>query len=457
MTPLAYALQNRPEFAAQLKDWLTIPSISSLPAYADDVKRAAEWLAKHMRHLGLEHVEVLPTAGHPVVYGDWLHAPGAPTVLVYGHYDVQPVKPEEWTSPAFQPTVRENKLYARGASDDKGQTFLHLKAVEAYLKTSGRVPVNVKFLVEGEEEVGSRNLASLLKKETALLKADTVLISDTPWVGPGIPTIGVGLRGGTSVEVKINGPSHDLHSGLHGGAVDNPIHVAARIIARLHDAKGRVTVPGFYDKVRPLTRPERAQLKRIPVTDEQILAETGAPRLWGEAGYSVMERMGSRPTLDVLKITGGGDAAAITSTARIKIGLRLVPDQHPDDIYPRLHDYILSLAPDTVRVTVNRLSPGGPGVIIDPNAPGLKAAQTAMRQTFGAKPVYARSGGGIPVVLMFQRILQLPSLLMGFGLPDDGLHGPNEKFDLSQFYGGIDTSIRFLKTFGNERVQHAHG
>ena len=449
-TPLTYARDHQAEAVTQLKDWLTIPSVSRLDEHKPDMTRAADWLAEHMRRMGLENVAVLPTEGFPVVYGDWLHAEGAPTVLVYGHYDVQPVKPDEWASPPFAPTERDGKLYARGAADDKGQTFIHLKAVEAYLKTVGRLPLNVKFLVEGEEEVGSRHLAPLLTAEAERLRADTVVISDTPWVGPGVPTIHVGLRGGCSMDVEVHGPANDLHSGLYGGTVQNPIHAAAQIIARLHDSRGRVTVPGFYDKVRPLTRAERSQTRRIPITEDAILRETGAPRLWGETGYSALERMGARPTLDILKFVAGGDAAAITSTARFRLACRLVPDQDPDEVYQRVHDYVLSLAPDTVRLTITRQSKGSPGVVIPQDSPALRAAQTALRQTFGVKPVFARSGGGIPVVLMFQRLLGLPSLLMGFGLPDDGLHGPNEKLDLAQFHGGVEASIRFLQAFGRQ-------
>ena len=444
---LEYAQQNRDAALAQLAEWLAIPSLSAVPEAAADVQRAADWLAAHMRTTGLENVEVVATGGHPVVYADWLHAPGAPTVLVYGHYDVQPVKPDEWATPPFEPTVRDGKLYARGSADDKGQTFIHVKAVEAYLQTVGRLPVNVRFLIEGEEEVGSRSLRPFLTQQADRLRADTVVISDTPWVSAGVPTIGVGLRGGAGVEVEVTGPSHDLHSGLHGGAVQNPIHVAAQIIAALHDAEGRVAVPGFYDRVRPLSEAERADMARIPITDEQIIAETGAPRLWGEAGYSVLERMGARPTLDVLKFVAGGDASAVPSAARFKVAARLVPDQDPKEIAALLRDYILSIAPDTVRVNVVERA-GGPGILIDPNAPGLASARDAFRETFGADPVFARIGGGIPVVLMFRTVLNLPSLLMGFGLPDDGLHGPNEKLDLAQFYGGIETSIRFMNLFG---------
>lgn len=278
---LTYAQGNRDASLAQLTEWLAIPSLSAVPEAAADVGRAADWLAAHLRSIGLENVEVVATGGHPVVYADWLHAPDAPTVLVYGHYDVQPVKPDEWATPPFEPTVQDGKLFARGSADDKGQTFIHVKAVEAYLKTAGRLPVNVRFLVEGEEEVGSRSLRPFLAEHADRLRADTVVISDTPWVAAGVPTIGVGLRGGAGVEVEVHGPSHDLHSGLHGGAVQNPIHVAAQIIAALHDEGGRVKVPGFYDKVRTLSEAERADMARIPITDEQIIAETGAPRLWG--------------------------------------------------------------------------------------------------------------------------------------------------------------------------------
>ncbi len=452
ISPLTYARAHRDQALEQLKDWLAIPSLSVLPDHAADVQRAAEWLADDLRAAGLENVEVMATAGHPVVYADWLHAAGKPTVLFYGHYDVQPVKPDEWASPPFEPTVRKGKLYARGAADDKGQTFIHVKAVEAYLKTTGALPVNVKFMIEGEEEVGSRSLPPFLAAHADRLQADTIVISDTPWVGPGVPTIGVGLRGGAGVDVEIHGPAHDLHSGLHGGAVENPLHVAARIVAALHDAEGCVAVPGFYDQVRALTPDERAEMARIPLSDEQVLAETGAPRLWGEAGYTVLERMGARPTVDVLKLVGGGDAAAVPSFARLRIAARLVPDQDPADIAERLRQFVLDHTPDTVQAKITRVNAGSPPVLIDPNTPGLKSAQQALKTTFGKEPVFARIGGGIPVVLMFQRALQRPSLLVGFGLPDDGLHGPNEKFDLRQFYGGIETSIRFLKNFAAEQV-----
>lgn len=447
--PITYAREHEAAAVEQLKAWLAIPSISrDKEHHTADMQRAADWLVDALRAAGLENVAALPTEGFPVVYGDWLHAPGAPTVLVYGHYDVQPVKPAEWASPPFEPTVRDERLYGRGSADDKGQTFIHVKAVEALLKTVGRLPINVRFMVEGEEEIGSRSLPAFLTAEAGRLAADTVLISDTPWVAPGVPTIGVGLRGGVMLDVTLDGPTADLHSGLYGGSVHNPILAAAAIISRLHDTEGRVAVPGFYDQVRELTDEERLHTARIPVTDAHILAETGAPRLWGEAGYTAMERMGARPTLDVLRFVAGGDAAAIPSSASFRVATRLVPDQDPTDIFERVRDHIVAVAPDTVRVTVKRVNVGGPGVVIPPDAPGLDAARQALQETFGVAPVFARSGGGIPVVLMFRRQLGLPSLLMGFGLPDDGLHGPNEKLDLRQFSGGIETSIRFMQAFG---------
>jgi len=448
---LVYASEHEDQFLDELLEFLRIPSVSTLPEHAADVQRAAEWLAGQMEAIALQNVRIIPTGGHPVVYGEWLGVPDRPTVLVYGHYDVQPPDPlDEWESPPFEPAVRDGQVFARGASDDKGQVFAHLKAVESYLKTSGRLLVNVKFIIEGEEEVGSANLGRFCEEHRDLLAADIAVVSDTEMLGLDRPSIVYALRGLTYMEVEVQGPSHDLHSGSYGGAIHNPAQVLCEIIARLHDAKGRITIPGFYDDVRPLTKEERAELARLPFEEAAFCKEAGVRKTWGEAGYTVLEQISARPTLDVNGLisgfTGEGAKTVLPAWARAKVSMRLVPHQRSHDIAEKFRRYVESLAPETVRVTIRELA-GGEPAYVDRNIPEMQAAVRAYEAGFGHRPVFTREGASIPVVGMFAETLGLNTVLMGFGLPDDRLHAPNEKISLESFHRGIRTAIHFLSEY----------
>ena len=446
-----YLRQAEARQLAELQAWLQIPSISTLSAHKPDVQRAATWLAENMRAAGLENVTVIETDTLPMVYADWLHAGrDKPTVLIYGHFDVQPVDPLHlWETPPFEPTVRGNNLFARGASDDKGQTFLHVKAVEALLQTDGSLPVNVKFIVEGEEESGSAAINEYVPQHTEQLAADAVLISDTHIISPTQPAILYGLRGMWRAEITVTGAQHDLHSGSYGGAIHNANQALAEILAALHDADGRITVPGFYDDVRELSADERATLARVPYGDAEILADSGAPATYGEPEFSVTERTGARPTLEINGMWGGfteeGFKTVIPSQAHAKISCRLVPYQDAAKIGALVTAYLQQLAPPTVTVDVRPFHAGGPAFLTPYDAPAIQAAARAYQQVFGNEPLYTLEGGGIPVVTVFQQHLDAPIVLMGFGLPDDNLHAPNEKFHLPNFYNGIRTSIAFLQ------------
>jgi acetylornithine deacetylase/succinyl-diaminopimelate desuccinylase-like protein len=445
---LVYASEHDDRFLDELLEFLRIPSVSTLPEHVADVQQAAEWLAGQMEAITLQNVRIMSTGGHPVVYGEWLGVPDRPTVLIYGHYDVQPPDPlDEWESPPFEPTVREGQIFARGASDDKGQLFAHLKAVESYLKTSGRLLVNVKFLIEGEEEVGSVNLGRFCKEHRDLLGADVAVISDTQMLGLDKPSIVFALRGLTYMEVEVRGPSHDLHSGSYGGAIHNPAQVLCEIIARLRDAQGRITIPGFYDDVRPLTEEERVQLARLPFDEAAFRDEAGVRKTWGEAGYTVLEQISARPTLDVNGLisgfTGEGAKTILPAWARAKVSMRLVTDQRSHDIAEKFRRYVESLTPDTVQLEIRELA-GGEPAFVDPNIPEMQAAVRAYEAGFGHQPVFMREGASIPVVGMFRETLGLNTVLMGFGLPDDRLHAPNEKISLESFQRGIRTAIHFL-------------
>nr|WP_290667230.1 dipeptidase [Ardenticatena sp.] len=449
-TPRDYASAHRSRFVEELKAFLRIPSISTLSEHAADVRRAAEWLAEQMRVAGIQHVELVETGGHPIVYGEWLGAgPNAPTVVVYGHYDVQPVDPlDEWKTPPFEPTIIGENIYARGATDDKGQLFIHVKAAEAYLKTIGRLPVNIKYIFEGEEEVGSVHLDTFIAENRERLAASSAIISDTHILGPETPSIVYGLRGLAYIEVTVQGPRNDLHSGLYGGAVENPALVLARMLAHLHDEHGRVTIPGFYGAVRPLTPLERESLAQIPYGEEELKAETGVPAVWGEPEYSIVERIGARPTLDVngmwAGFTGEGAKTIIPARASAKISMRLVPDQDPDDIAQRAIAYLQELAPPTVTFSAKTLHGGKPALIPLDSVP-MQAAAAAFEAVWGKRPIFTREGGSIPVVATFMDILGAPPVMLGFGLGDDNLHAPNEKFYLPNFYRGIDTVIEYMR------------
>ena len=432
---------HRDRYVNELKHYLAIPSISAMPLHADDVARCAKWTADEMTRIGLENVRLEHTPGNPVVYGDWLHAPGAPTILFYGHYDVQPVDPlDQWESPPFEATVRDGELYARGAADDKGQVFMHLKAIEAHLKQTSKLPVNMKLLIEGEEEVGSVNLDAYIRDHREALKADVVVISDSAMFDRGVPSICYSLRGLAYLQIDIRGTKTDLHSGLFGGAVANPAVVLPQMLAQLKDRSGHIKIPYFYDDVRPLTDEEREAWKRLPFNERKYRQDLGAPKLAGESGFTTLERVWGRPTLDVNGLcsgfTGEGAKTVIPATAMAKVSMRLVPDQDPDKIAALFEDYVKKIAPKTVEVTVTRMHGGKPWITEFDN-PYVKAAARAIEQGFGKTPVFCREGGSIPVVSTFQTELGVPAVLFGVGLPDENAHAPNEKLDLSNFHGGV--------------------
>lgn len=450
-----YAREHKSQFVEELIDYLRIPSVSTQPEHKEDVARAAEWTAEAMRAAGLEHVEVIPSAvgRHPLVYADWLHAgEDAPTVLIYGHFDVQPVEPLDlWTTPPFEPTIRDDTLYARGSTDDKGQAFIHVKAVESYLKTAGKLPVNVKFIYEGEEEDGGATLSNYLVNHQEKLAADVALISDTGVLSPTQPTIVYGLRGIHYDYINLTGPSHDLHSGSFGGAINNPLNALGHIIAGLKDPEGRVLVPGFYDDVRPLEAEERELLNLMPMSEADLLQMTGAPAVWGEEDYTFIERLGSRPTLDVHGIIGGytgeGGKTVLPSKVHAKISMRLVPDQDPEKIKQAFRDHVQRLTPESIKVQFGGNSHGAPAAIIDYRLPAVQAAWDAYAAVFENEPVLMREGGSIPVVTEFKEVLGLDTVLMGFGLPDSRVHSPNENFNLPMFHRGIETAIRFMDNY----------
>ena len=447
-TALQFVEDNKERFLNELKDLLTIPSISSLPDHTDDIRRAAQWLAAHMTGLALDNVAVMETAGHPVVYADWLHADGKPTVLIYGHYDVQPVDPlDEWTTPPFEPTERDGYLYARGASDDKGQAFGQLKALEAILSADGKLPLNVKIIIEGEEESGSGNFDAYVKANKDLLAADSVVISDGDILAPDQPSITHALRGLTGAEITVRNSSSDLHSGQYGGTIHNPAQAIAEIVAALHNPDGTAAVPGFYDKVRILSEEERAELANVPYTLEKWQSETGANTPWGEADYSLYERTTVRPTLEINGIFGGfsgeGRKTVIPAQAGAKVTMRLVPDQDPVEIGKLFKEYVEQIAPGTVEVEIS-IKESDPAVVVDLDAPQMQAAMRATETVYGVKPLFDRTGGSIPAVAMFQEYLGLSSILINYGLPDDGIHSPNERFSIDQFHKGIRTLIHYF-------------
>jgi acetylornithine deacetylase/succinyl-diaminopimelate desuccinylase-like protein len=435
---------NRDRYVDELKQYLAIPSISALPQHAPDVRRAAEWTADSLRAAGMQNVQLIDTPGNPVVYADWLNAPGKPTILFYGHYDVQPVDPVDlWTSPPFEATVRDGEIYARGAADDKGQVFMHFKAIEAHLKQNGKLPCNIKVILEGEEEVGSANLDNFVKGHADELKADVVVISDSPMFDRGIPSICYGLRGLVYFQIDLRGTKSDLHSGSFGGAVANPAFVLSNILAQMKDRGGHIRIPGFYDEVRDLREEEREQWRKLPFNEKRYAKELGAPKLWGETGYSTLERVWARPTFEVNGIlsgfTGDGAKTVIPAVAMAKVSMRLVPNQDPDKIAQLFEDYVKKVAPKTVDVKVTRMHGGKPWMTEFDNK-YVQAAGRAIKQGFGQDPVFNREGGSIPVVATFQEILGLPSVLFGVGLPDENAHAPNEKLDLGNFHGGIMAS-----------------
>ena len=451
---VSYARQNQSRFLSELKDLLRIPSVSTLPEHKEDVRRAAQFVADEMQRMGLEHVEIIPTEGHPLVYADWLHAAGKPTVLFYAHYDVQPPDPlDEWTSPPFEPTERNQNIYARGAVDDKGQLYMQLKALESLMKTgNNHLPVNVRLIIEGEEEVGGESISRFVREHSARLKADVALISDTELFAPDLPTLCVGLRGMVYTELEATGPMTDLHSGVYGGAAPNPMEALARIISKLKDDKGKILIPGFYHDVKKPTAAELKAWKALPFNEEVYRkTEVGSSVLTGEKGYSVLERTWARPTLEVHGMPGGfigaGGKTVIPARASAKISMRLVPDQRPDKIFKQYSKFVNTLVPKGIQLKIKQFSVADP-IVIKTNNPFVKASTEAMKEVFHKETVYIRSGGSIPIVADFEKHLKIPSVMMGFGLPDDNLHAPNEKFHIPNFYRGIESIILFLQRVG---------
>lgn len=446
-----YIKQNKKNYIEELKDYLRIPSISTLKENVPDIKKCSKFVANKLKEAGMQKVEIIPTDGHPLVYAEWLNAPGKPTVLIYGHYDVQPVDPIElWKSPPFEPVIKSGKIWARGADDNKGQNFIHMKSVEAYLKTTGKLPLNVKFIIEGEEEIGSESLEKFLKTNQKKLKCDAVLISDTSMYAPGIPTINYGLRGLCYMEVEVTGPNRDLHSGSFGGGVANPINELAKIIAKLVDKNGRVTIPGFYKDVKKLTKKERENYKKLKYSDKELMKELNVKALQGEKGYSTLERLSGRPTLDCNGIIGGfteeGAKTVLPSKASAKISMRLVPNQDPKKIAKLFTKYVKSLAPKSVKIEVKELH-GGLPIVMSLDDKAIKAAANAVSKAFGKETVFTREGGSIPIVVDFAKQLKAPVVLMGFGLETDDIHSPNEHFVLKNFELGMLSSVYFLEEF----------
>ncbi len=450
---VAFAHQNYPRFLDDLKALLRIPSVSTLPEHKADCRKAAETLLADLKRIGMENARLIDTQFHPLVYADWLHAPGKPTVLVYGHYDVQPPDPlDEWITPPFEPTERNGNLYARGAVDDKGQVVAQVKALESLLASSKALPLNVRVLFEGDEEVGGEGIAEYVASKPADLKAVFALVCDSEMFAPGLPTLCVGLRGMIYTEIEVRGAKTDLHSGMYGGAAPNPFFSLAHIIAKLKDENGRILIPGFYDDVVTPGKEELAAWRSLPFDEEEYRkAEVGSKQLVGEAGYSVLERTWARPTLDVHGIPGGfigaGAKTVIPAKAQAKISMRLVPDQTPAKAFALYKSYVEKIAPAGVDVDVRLIHIGDPCLIPVDN-PYVQAATRALHEVWGKDTVFIRSGGSIPIVGDFARHLGLPSVLMGFGLPDDNIHAPNEKFNLKNFEMGITSIIRFLEVVG---------
>ena len=442
--------EHKQRYLDELRDFLSIPSVSTLSEHNSDALRAAGWVADDLRRSGMENVRLIETAGHPLVYADWLHAPGQPTLLIYGHYDVQPPDPlNEWKTPPFEPTVRDGNLYARGAADDKGQIYVHLKAVEMLMRERASLPINVRFLVEGEEEVGGEGIEEYVKDHADALECDAVLISDSHMFEEGLPTIDVGLRGIAYTEITVNTAAHDLHSGIYGGAAPNAINTLCHIIAKLKDEEGRILVPGFYDDVQEVSDTERKEWAGLPFDEEKYRkVEVGSPALTGEPGYTAIERMWARPTLDANGIIGGftgeGAKTVIPATARCKVSMRLVPDQQPTRVFEQFKSYIESICPPYAKVKVDLIHTAEP-VLLPTDSPYMRAAADALREVFGRETVFVRSGGSIPIVSLFGKVLGVPSVLMGFGLPDDNLHAPNEKMKLDNVYRGIEASARYIE------------
>ena len=449
-----YARNNQPRFLGELKNFLRIPSVSTLEEHKGDVRKAAEFVAGELRRIGMENVDTISTKGHPLVYAEWLRASGQPTVLMYAHYDVQPPDPlNEWTTPPFEPTERNNNLYARGAVDDKGQLWMQVKALEALMRAGGgKLPINVKVLFEGEEEVGGEAVADYVRKQKTKLKADFALVSDTELFAPDLPTLCVGLRGLVYTEIEAVGAKTDLHSGVYGGAAPNPFFALIEIISKLKDAKGKILIPGFYKGIKAPSAAELKAWKRLPFNEEHYRkTEVGSAMLTGEPGFSVLYRTWARPTLEVHGMPGGftapGAKTVIPARASAKVSMRLVPNQKAEDVLKKFKNYVKKLTPKGIQINIKVWS-SGPACMVGTDNKYVKAATEALHEVFKKETVFIRSGGSIPIVTDFQDVLKIPSVMMGFGLPDDNLHAPNEKFHIPNFYRGIESICLFFEKLG---------
>jgi acetylornithine deacetylase/succinyl-diaminopimelate desuccinylase-like protein len=448
-----YVGENKDRFISELQDFLRIPSVSADPEFSEDVFDAAEFVREKLVNAGAENVEIIPTEGYPVVYGEKTIDPALPTVLVYGHYDVQPADPYElWNTAPFDPQIRDGKIYARGASDDKGQVYMHIKAFESMMHTNN-LSCNIKFMIEGEEEVGSANLGKFIKDNKERLKSDVILISDTSMIAPGEPSIDIGLRGLAYLEVEVTGPNRDLHSGTYGGAVGNPINILCKMIASLTDENNHITIPGFYDKVREYSDEERKEFAKIPFSEEAYKDSLDIDDIYGERGFSTYERTSIRPTLDVNGMWGGyigeGSKTVLPSKAYAKISMRLVPDQNWDEITKLFTDHFTKIAPKAVKVKVKPHHGGNP-VLMETDSFEFNAASDAYEESFGKKPLATHSGGSIPIVALFEKELQVKALLMGFGLDSDNIHSPNEHFHIENYLKGIETVPLFFRNYSEK-------
>jgi len=450
-----YYHTHHDRFLQGLTELLKIPSVSTLPQHKADIRHAAEFLARELGEIGMKRVEIIEGKAdqNPLIYAEWLEAPGKPTLLLYGHYDVQPPDPlEEWKSPPFEPTIRDQNLFARGACDDKGQSYIMLKAVEGFFRTEGKLPVNVKFLIEGEEETGGRHIEEYVNQHPDRLRADAALICDTEMFAPELPTITTGLRGLVYAEIEARGASHDLHSGIYGGAAPNPLQALAEMIASMKGPDGRIRIPGFYRRVKKPSVKEQQAWKRLPFNEKEFLKkEVGASALVGERDFPVLHRLWARPTFEVHGIRGGftgeGAKTVIPAVASAKLSMRLVPDMDPKEVIRQFTAFVKKLTPKGITISVRVIS-SAPASVVSTESRYIQAAAEALEQVFKKKTVYVRGGGSIPIVGVFSKHLKIPSVLMGFGLPDDNLHAPNEKFHLPNFYRGIEVVARYFNLLG---------
>lgn len=454
---IEYLEQNKDQQLMKLKEFLKIPSVSALSKHKKDIHKAARWLSNELERIGMENVKVMETEGHPIVYADWIHADHKPTVLIYGHYDVQPVDPLHlWETPPFEPTVRDGKIFARGASDDKGQVFMHIKALEALLKTEGKLPINIKIIIEGEEEIGSPHLPKFIEENKELLQADVLVISDTGMIEKGKPSITYGLRGLTGLQIDIQGAKTDLHSGAYGGGVQNAAHALVQLLSTFHDEEGRIIVDGFYDNVLSITDEEKQAINALQLDDEKVRTELGVPELFGEPGYSFYERTSYRPTLEINGMYSGfqeeGIKTVLPNQASAKITCRLVPNQEPEQILELIKQHIEKHKPKGVTVKITPFDSGAP-FVTPLNHPAIQAAGRAASKIYGTETAYIRSGGSIPIVADFAQILQVPIVLLGFSLDSENFHAPNEHFHLENFYKGMQTMCEYWNELAEIRFK----